>query len=63
MDVMAAIQNVLGKRFKMLTENGMSNKEAYLRVYAEFERGVAESMREQARLMYMEECRAMKEPR
>jgi flagellum-specific peptidoglycan hydrolase FlgJ len=57
-DVIAAIQNVMTKRFKQLTENGkMTKKDAYFRVYKEFERGLTEAMKQQARLIYLEETK------
>jgi len=54
-DVIAAIQHVMDKRFKTLTKNcGLSNREAYEKVYMEFERSIADSMQEAARNLWLE---------
>jgi HSP90 family molecular chaperone len=55
-DIIAAIQHVMDNRYHSLIKDGnMSSKEAYLRTWKEFERGIRESMREQARLLFIEE--------
>lgn len=53
-DIMAAIQNVMSKRFERLVDGGMTKKDAYFRVYEEFERSLTDIMRQQARLIYLE---------
>jgi len=60
-DVMAAIQHVLDKRFKTLTKDcGLSQRNAYERVYKEFERSLADSMQKTARSLWLEGDGAVK---
>jgi hypothetical protein len=55
-DVIAAIQHVLDKRFKTLKNNcGMSQRDAYEKVYREFERSLADSIRKAAHDIWVED--------
>ena len=51
------IKDILNERCMALIDNGMAETEAVTRVRQEFVRAIKDSMREQARLMYIEESR------